>query len=376
MIRDFYAYVFSKDRKKIEDKINEFSSSKSKRERWMADNLLPVVQNGFLSKSWYWLVKELTLLQKYYEALSDDRKEDIRTVYKKLVSLFTRDDSLDEISRFELTGLPYCLLQIRFEFKKPYISRDDDTFYIIDNPLSKERVFKAPYIRATTWKGALRFTALKIFLENIPKNKIEAFENRARIIKLFGNEKDKIERELDIKFNDIFSPDIPKKKISEEFFEYIVKRKYVNKEGNRRGRVIFYPTFLDRIELDVITPLDRVKRIPVRGPIFLEVAPGKTVNIQAREGAKGIFSLLYIPFDLVENLSSEKEAYKEIEEDLKFLQETILKTMCDYGFSAKKTSGYGVVENEIEFWINGEYNKGAFDDLKKETKLIIRQFGR
>ena len=36
------------------------------------------------------------------------------------------------------------LIRIVFSLKKPYISRDDENFYIIDNPVCKDNVFKVP----------------------------------------------------------------------------------------------------------------------------------------------------------------------------------------------------------------------------------------
>ena len=123
--------------------------------------------------------------------------------------------------------------------------------------------------------------------------------------------------------------------------------------------------------MDVITPLDRIKKTPVRGPILFEVAP---------EDSGGEFKLLYLPFDLTEKLLSEKEedrqkALDEIKKDLDVLKEAIPKMMLEYGFSAKKTSGYGVVEDEIEFWINKKYNKGSFNDFQREMDVVIRSFG-
>jgi len=253
-------------------------------------------------------------------------------------------------------------VKIRFRLKRPYISKDDDLFYIIDNPICKERVFKIPFIRPTAWKGVLRFVALKMFIDNLPPDKIIAFKERAKLIRLFGNEKDRIEDFINRIFNKRYKPETPRKSVSDEFSDYILKRGYVNKDGNRRGRLIFYPTIFDRFEFDVITPLDRVTRIPVRGPIMFEVVPKE---------AKGIFELLYIPFDILRD----KERLKiEVPEDLRILKDTIPKMMLEYGFSAKKTSGYGVVEDSIDFWINGKYYTGTFDKFKEVMTNLISSF--
>ncbi len=60
-----------------------------------------------------------------------------------------------------------CLIEIKFKLKKIYLSKEDDSFYIIDNPVVKEKVFKLPMVRATIWKGVLRFAALKVFEEEL-----------------------------------------------------------------------------------------------------------------------------------------------------------------------------------------------------------------
>jgi CRISPR/Cas system CMR subunit Cmr6 (Cas7 group RAMP superfamily) len=52
-------------------------------------------------------------------------------------------------------------LSFKFKLKKPYMSKDDSDFYIIDNPIRKEWVFKLPYIAASQWKGALRAAMVK-----------------------------------------------------------------------------------------------------------------------------------------------------------------------------------------------------------------------
>jgi len=51
---------------------------------------------------------------------------------------------------------PYTLgIEIPFTLARPYLSRDDDAFYIIDNPVRRDKVFKVPYIAPTSWKGSL-----------------------------------------------------------------------------------------------------------------------------------------------------------------------------------------------------------------------------
>ncbi len=215
--------------------------------------------------------------------------------------------------------IPHLFIKIVFNLRKPYLSRDDEDFYIMDNPIVKDKVFKVPCIRSTTWKGALR----RVTRDIAPQEIVE---------RLFGNEKES--------------------------------------EESRQGRLFFYSTSLNGISLDVITPLDRIKKAPVRGPILFEVAP---------EGSEGEFKLLYLPFDLAEKLLSEKEdrqkALDEIKKDLEVLKEAVPKMMLEYGFSAKKTSGYGVVEEKlIEVRVNDQVKSNA--SFKEFKRMIDNEYRR
>ncbi len=257
-----------------------------------------------------------------------------------------------------------CLLEITFKLKKPYISKDDDNFYIIDNPIVKDKVFKLPMIRASTWKGVLRYAAIKVFEEKFNRNNWK--ELRLRIYKLFGNEKgidDKESKYLD-KFvaKKIYNDKDKAKDIKEEFKNYIKQQ-----IGSLyfKGRLFFYTTFFDRISLDVITPLSRETKTPVRGPIYFEIVPEETT---------GILRIFYYPFDLVAKGEFDK-IEKEMKEDMKFLSKVIYKALYEIGFSAKKTSGYGTAEivevsvtcgdklKEYESWIRKLFeSKGENND--------------
>jgi CRISPR-associated protein Cmr2 len=82
------------------------------------------------------------------------------------------------------------VVSFKFKLRKPYISRDDSDFYIIDNPLRKEWVFKMPYIAASQWKGALRAAMVKQLVEKADSILDEEFaKRRFRLALMFGNEK-------------------------------------------------------------------------------------------------------------------------------------------------------------------------------------------
>jgi CRISPR-associated protein Cmr2 len=63
------------------------------------------------------------------------------------------------------------------------------------------------------------------------------------------------------------------------------------------------------------------------------------------QGAKGTFSLLYVPFDLIGK--DETEIRKQALADLQLVAEGLKEMFLTYGFSAKRTSGYGVAEEGV-----------------------------
>jgi CRISPR-associated protein Cmr2 len=246
-------------------------------------------------------------------------------------------EALPEISFF---------LHVEFTLDKPYLSRDDEAFYVHENPIAKEKVFKVPYIRASSWKGNLRWSALKNLVSKISgitekeKKREIAFHRRARIVRIFGNEKENRENSL---FEEIFPDKIQEKgrivsNFNQIFLQHIIKHNYVNKDGNGKGRLSCYPTFFSKIGLDVINPHDRKTRTG-KNPITLEVVPKDT---------KGDLYLLYVPFDKIGE--NENETKNEIEEDLLMICNAIKALLTEYGISAKRTSGYGAADiGRIEF---------------------------
>lgn len=102
------------------------------------------------------------------------------------------------------------------------------------------------------------------------------------------------------------------------------------------GRLSFYPTFFDLIDVEVINPHSRKTKAGTH-PIYLECVP---------DDAKGTFSLLYVPFDLIGN--PENKVNTQAREDLELIAQAVREMMLTYGFSAKRTSGYGTARDEIE----------------------------
>lgn len=243
--------------------------------------------------------------------------------------------------------------KICFKLAKPYISKDDEEFWPKDNPVCKDKVFKVPLVRASSWKGALRHALMRVILEKSDEEKVDA---RLAMLRLFGNEKDSIEEFLDREFSE---------ELRRRYEEKVIE-KYGSKEMNLRGKLIFYPTFFSQINLDVIAPHDRKTKTPARGPIYFEVVPEET---------KGIFSFLYFPFDLIESLYSgndneKKRAIEEIKGDWELIREAILAMFTKYGFGAKTTSGYGIAEIE-KIEVNG---KDCGKDWNKVLEVVKHEY--
>lgn len=231
-------------------------------------------------------------------------------------------------------------IQARFTLRKPYLSKDDVDFYIIDNPVKKEWVFKVPYVAASQWKGALRAAIIRELASQLQSGEIDEktfINKRLQLYRLFGNEKDgtaeflnRIWADYRIKQNSTDAEVSLKNEIQkvEKEFEAKLKDKKLkvdNVEGFQ-GRLHFYPTFFDRIGLEVINPHDR-KTGTGKQPIYFECVPA---------GTKGIFTLLYVPLDTGPREEATSRA------DLETVARGIRAMLTEYGFGAKTSSGYGV----------------------------------
>ncbi len=252
---------------------------------------------------------------------------DARKAYQELLPQYRFIDMkqfLPAPSLPERLPLFSFLLQFGFKLATPYISKDDDAFYCCDNPVRKEKVFKAPMISGTSWKGNMRWTAGKA-LES-PGSDPDWLAIRLRLVRLFGQENKGEKRYLDSLKSE--NKDLIAK------FERAVALQTSN--GSRRGRLHFYPTFFDKIGLEVINPHRRKTKAGTQ-PIYFETVPA---------GASGLFSFLYVPFDLLGLRPTEIKA--EVVEDLSTIRDSLYAMMYRYGFSAKKGNSFGLAEEKIE----------------------------
>jgi CRISPR-associated protein Cmr2 len=213
-----------------------------------------------------------------------------------------------DINQFNFLPPYSFIIKFGFTLEKPYISKDDENFTIIENSIKREKVLKCPYIPGSTWKGCLR----SALWQDGKK------ENDKQIIRIFGNEK-------------------------------------AEKNDFRQGRLHFFPSFFSKSDFEVINPHDRKTRTGTN-PILIECVPA---------GESSDFSLLYVPFDLVGK--EPIEIKQQMLNDLKLITEGLKVMFTVYGFGAKTSSGYGIASSLVK---NGKIYNDLSIKLESETEAI------
>lgn len=251
--------------------------------------------------------------------------------------------------------LPPCsfVLTADITLESPYFSQNDEDFYLLDNNVLKEHVFKVPMATGSSWKGALAASAKKLVKEDLGR-----FPGFARIWGTGSNEF----RELLEALKKNRKEDLTGAVISYALFGLglVLKKEdltairkdpadYMRKlaaDANvfaqpHKGRAIFYSTFFNKLSFEVINPHDRRRRAGAN-PINYEVVPA---------GAIGKLQVVYIPYDAV--LLDFDTLWKQAGEDLGFLCEVIERTAKE-GIGAKTKLGWGSFRlSEKKFCIAG-----------------------
>ncbi|MBW1928102.1 MAG: hypothetical protein JRJ13_02985 [Deltaproteobacteria bacterium] len=235
----------------------------------------------------------------YHRLIAEGKKKDadnLRAAWSKKADKISFSEPSNELWQMiasptiELNPLPpfSWFLQFTFTLTRPYISKDDNPFYIIDNPIVRDKVFQLPMVRSTSWKGNLYSALWQLGHDK---------QNEEQMQRLFGEIR--------------------------------------GEEDGKAGRLFFYPTFFTETSLEIINPHDRKRRVG-KNPILFESVPA---------GAHGTFSLLYVPFDLIGR--DEADIRRQALEDLNLVAESLKAMFLTYGFSAKRNSGYGVAEESV-----------------------------
>ena len=287
-------------------------------------------------------------------------KELVAGECKRLEALGLLKPAAPDLQRLPLGS---WFLHFTFTLAKPWLSRDDDPFYVAEsvNPVRKDKAFKVPLMSAAAWKGLLHWTVMHTRLV-LRKDELsdEAFaQGRFRQTLLFGTEKG--EEPGGAKGFAAFLDDL--KPGAKKNYRSLVKEHFglgpdEAEMPHYRGRLSFYPTFFDLIDVEVINPHLRKTRAGTR-PIYLECVPAT---------ASGAFSLLYVPFDLIGREGS--QIRKQAAEDLCLVAGGIQAMMLTYGFSAKRTSGYGAAEDEIRGVLKWRDDKKLLSSLSKLVEEV------
>ncbi|RMA97946.1 RAMP superfamily CRISPR-associated protein [Hydrogenothermus marinus] len=263
---------------------------------------------------------------------------------------FNNIAQIQNLKEFTKLLIPYSFaIEAKFKLKSPYFSHDDDEFYLINNPCLKDKAFKVPMIRGSSWKGVLKKSAIDIINENNKDNDSnKTIENLKSYFRIFGvgsenfreliNDKNLDKNKLKLFF---LLEGISIKK--DDNLEDIFKKYQEQNIQAQKGRAIFYPTFFDSLSLEVINPHDRRTKAG-KNPIYYEVVPKET---------KGKLQIVYIPFDKV--MAPNETIKEEAERDLNFLKKCIKKAF-ENGIGAKTKLGWGKCQ-DIDFqcfWSNGD----------------------
>lgn len=217
----------------------------------------------------------------------------------------------------------WLAIEIQFRLLSSWYSKDDRPFHVLDNPVRKDRVFGVPYMSAAGWKGLLRW-AYRMHTGLIGPAPIQDEEQRRKArayeLHLFGNEKGE-------------------------------------KEDFLRGSLAFYPTWFDRVSFEVINPHSRRTRSGTQ-PILYEVVPPDT---------EGVLRLLYAPLPDGDGLGSAERINA-----LQKLLDAAKQLLTVYGFSAKRTAGWGIAEVTKARANGGEWKQqNPIQELKDQLPSLL-----
>lgn len=297
------------------------------------------------------------------------KSEDIKQI-QKISGIFNTPEDIDEYVKNLLPGSfgIWC----EFELESPYFSKDDDNLYIIQNPIIKETISKIPMVKGSSWKGFLSSVALNKLRESVESKDIPSIIScYLSFVRIFGTGSETF-RELEREIKKVIGEAERKNstKLTETLFQYcvfdlgininikkdgtsinkqlideIIKKQNEQKVKNifsvNKGRAIFYPTYFNKINYEVINPHDREKRVGIN-PIFYEVVP---------KGAIGIFQLIYIPHNGI--LLEENVLKSEMESDKEFIEKILKEALENVGIGAKTKLGWGrgkIKENDIKYF--------------------------
>ncbi|MFB3855494.1 MAG: RAMP superfamily CRISPR-associated protein [Vicinamibacterales bacterium] len=222
----------------------------------------------------------------------------------------------------------WLAIDVLFTLETPWYSKDDRPFHVLDNPVRKDRVFGVPFMSAASWKGLLRWSCRMEhgLLDYLAKHDgdLDGWSDPPWVAHLFGNAKGE----------------------EEDFC---------------RGALQCFPTWFDKVGFEVINPHDRARRAGTQ-PILYEVVPS---------GRKATLHLMYAPAPV----RADARLVDAVDVLSRFLEAT-RKLLTVYGFSAKRTAGWGIAEiQSAEVRSKSGSRKGTVDSLKAALHELIHAPG-
>ncbi len=268
------------------------------------------------------------------QKMRDRKKNEARRNYVKVVNKFTNlalPEDLELDPYFErFPDSSWIGIEVSFTLETPWYSKDDRPFHVLDNPVRKDRVFGVPYMSSASWKGLLRWACqmqegLFNYLEEHAMSK-DGWEDGPWIRHLFGNERGS----------------------DRDFLQ---------------GALVFYPTWFSKIGFEVINPHNRATRAGTN-PIWYEVVPPCT----------GVLRVLYAP----RPGQIEQDGVKP-RDVLASFSDAIESLLTCYGFSAKRTAGWG--RARIDKWKGVCYNNriveiSSFQEFKDQLDRLLHRAGQ
>lgn len=266
-----------------------------------------------------------------WSARGNNEKNDARRCYIKHVDgksgLALPTDLHLDTAFSNLPNASWLGFEVAFTLATPWYSKDDRPFHVMDNPVRKDRVFGVPFMAAASWKGLVRWAFRMGAGLAGPEPEQNAERKRKALAQerhLFGNEKGS----------------------SQDF---------------TRGALAFYPTWFDRIGFEVINPHSRKTRAGTQ-PIYYEVVP---------PGTTGTLRLLYAPVPG----AAERDGV-DARETLVRLLDAVEKLLTLYGFSAKRTAGWGsATTQEWRVVRSGDRKAGSLSEVTAALGQLLAAGG-
>ncbi len=219
------------------------------------------------------------------------------------------------------TPFSFCL-SFRFTTETPWFSRAESSFSVTDNPLRVCPVTGLPEMQASSWKGLVRSACHlvandRVFSSN-PGSGLPNSDLKQGLDMLFGaednEEKDNGQAGALVFFPSFFLP---------------AASNTTNRKNNTKQK--------NYIRADVLTPLDQEKRIALKGPIYYPVldAGNNADFLLAFDG-----SICY--YQYLKGTPAARIAWGGL---LSGLADAIEFLFTGLGFSAKRSSGYGIASH-------------------------------